>query len=175
MKITTTVRDFTRDNDGGVLVEVTLMLTIMIFFVLGSIDFLFAFYEWNAATKAVQVGARIAAVSNPVLPNLDAYSAVLASTALRPGSAMPSFTVTCDGATATYHCEGTWGRPGGPVPTIKVSLQNIPFRFFFLGFVFNDITIPGLATTITAGDLYSCSPIMRACEDSQHDRQSSAD
>jgi hypothetical protein len=240
MKIARTVANFTRDNDGGVLVEVTLMLTIMIFFVLGSIDFLFAFYEWNAATKAVQVGARIAAVSNPVLPNLDAYTAVLASSALRPGAAMPSFTVTCDGATATCHCEGTClagiigfnadalntivygrgstacgdatssytagmcdifdritpanvrieyrqaaapaglgyvGRPGGPVPTIKVSLQNIPFRFFFLGFMFNDITIPGLATTITAGDLYSCSPIVRACEDNhinERDRQTSA-
>jgi hypothetical protein len=70
------------------------------------------------------------------------------------------------------------GRPGGPVPTVKVSLQNIPFRFFFLGFVFNDITIPGLATTITAGDLYSCSPMMRACEDNhinEQDRQTSAD
>jgi hypothetical protein len=64
------------------------------------------------------------------------------------------------------------------VPTIKVSLQNIPFRFFFLGFVFNDIQIPGLATTVTAGDLYSCSPSMRACEDSQtngQNRQSSVE
>jgi hypothetical protein len=228
MKIPTTAARFARDTSGGVLVEVTLMLTIMTLFLFGSIDFLFAFYEWNLATKAVQVGARIAAVSNPVMPNLDAFSAALVSIALRPGSPMPSFTVTCDGATVTCGCEGTClggivgfnadalntivygrgstacgeatssynagmcdvfnritpanvrieyrqaaapaglgyvGRPGGPVPTIKVSLQNIPFRFFFLGFVFNDIPIPGLATTITAGDLYSCSPIVRACEE----------
>ena len=79
----------------------------MIFFVLGSIDFLFAFYEWNAATKAVQVGARIAAVSNPVASNLNALSAAVVSASLRPGSAMPSFTVTCDGGTATCSCEGT--------------------------------------------------------------------
>ena len=34
----------TRDINGGVLVEATIMITIMFVFVLGSIDFLFAFY-----------------------------------------------------------------------------------------------------------------------------------
>jgi TadE-like protein len=227
MKTATKVLDLTRDNDGSVLVEATLMLTFMIFFVLGSIDFLFAFYEWNAATKAVQVGARIAAVSNPVASNLNVFTAALVSTSLRPGSAMPSFTVTCDGATAKCRCEGAClggfvlfdatalntivygrgstacgdatssytvgmcdvfnritpanvrieyrqpiapaglgyvGRPGGPVPTIKISLQNIPFRFFFLGILFQDIQIPGLATTRTGEDLYSCSPMIKACD-----------
>jgi hypothetical protein len=27
---------------------------------------------------------------------------------------------------------GYAGRPGGPMPTIAVSLQNLPFQFFFL-------------------------------------------
>jgi hypothetical protein len=27
---------------------------------------------------------------------------------------------------------GYAGRPGGPTPTINVSLQNLPFQFFFL-------------------------------------------
>jgi TadE-like protein len=229
MKIATKVLGFTRDTNGSVLVEVTVMLPIMIFFVLGSIDFLFAFYEWNAATKAVQVGARIAAVSDPVMTGFNNLSAALVSASLRPGSAMPQFTVTCDGRTATCTCDGTCqvggvirfdaaalntivygrgskacgdatssytagmcdifnritpanvrieyrqpaapaglgyvGRPGGPVPTIKVSLQNIPFRFFFLGSLFHNIQIPGLATTRTGEDLYSCSPMVLACED----------
>jgi hypothetical protein len=228
MKIATKVLDLTRDNNGSVLVEATIMLTFMIFFVLGSIDFLFAFYEWNAATKAVQVGARIAAVSSPVASNLNGLSVALVSRVLRPSSAMPSFTVTCDGGTAKCSCAGTClggfvlfdvaamntivygrgstacgdatfsynvgmcdvfnritpanvrieyrqpaapaglgyvGRPGGPVPTIKVSLQNIPFRFFFLGILFHDIQIPGLATTRTGEDLYSCSPMIKVCDD----------
>jgi Flp pilus assembly protein TadG len=92
---------FTRDNNGGVLVEATIMITIMFVFVLGSVDFLFAFYQWNAATKAVQMGIRIAAVSDPVARGLNGLSAGVVSAALRPGSAMPSFTVTCDGGTAT--------------------------------------------------------------------------
>jgi hypothetical protein len=228
MKIATMLLRFTRDIYGSVLVEVSIMLPILLFFVLGSVDFLLAFYEWNAATKAVQVGARIAAVSNPVMTNLNAFSTALVSRAVRPGSTMPSFTVTCDGGTATCACDGTCvggvigfnakalntivygrgstacgdatssytagmcdvfnritpanvrieyrqpaapaglgyvGRPGGPVPTIKVSLQNIPFRFFFLGILFQNVQIPGLATTVTGEDLYSCSPMIRVCDD----------
>jgi hypothetical protein len=58
---------------------------------------------------------------------------------------------------------GFAGRPGGPVPTIKISLQNMPFRFFFLGDLlgFRDMQIPSATTTMTGEDLYSCSPIMR--------------
>ena len=216
---------FTRDNNGGVLVEATIMITIMFVFVLGSVDFLFAFYQWNAATKAVQMGVRIAAVSDPVARGLNGLSAGVVSASLRPGSAMPSFTVTCDGGTATCTCQGACkgvggyndaamrtivfgrgstacgdaissytagmcdifskitpanvriaytqpaapaglgfaGRPGGPVPTIKISLQNMPLRFFFLGdlFGFRDIQIPDATTTMTGEDLYSCSPTMR--------------
>jgi Flp pilus assembly protein TadG len=227
MKIAATVSRFFRDSVGSVLVEVTVVLPILIFFIFGSIDFLFAFYEWNAATRAVQVGARIAAVSTPVAGNLDSMSAAFVSATLRPGSAMPSFTITCDGSTEKCQCEGTClggavvynaaamntivygrgssacgdatssyavgmcdvfnrispanvrieyrqpaapaglgyvGRPGGPVPTITVSLQNIPFRFFFLGMLFKNAKIPALATTMTAEDLSSCSPTVVACD-----------
>jgi hypothetical protein len=215
---------FARDNNGAVLVEATIMMTIMFVLVLGSVDFLFAFYQWNAAAKAVQVGARIAAVSDPVATGLNGLSAAVVSTSLRPGSAMPPFTVTCDGGTAICTCDGACigvsgynatamdtivfgrgsvacgdatsaytagmcdifdritpanvrivytqpaapaglgyaGRPGGPAPTIKVSLQNMPFRFFFLGALlgFRNIQIPEAPTTITGEDLYSCSPMI---------------
>ena len=85
----------------------------MFVFVLGSIDFLFAFYQWNAATKAVQMGVRIAAVSEPVARGLNGLSAGVVSASLRPGSAMPSFTVTCDGGRATCTCEGACKGVGG--------------------------------------------------------------
>jgi Flp pilus assembly pilin Flp len=215
---------FARDHNGAVLVEATIMMTIMFVLVLGSVDFLFAFYQWNAAAKAVQVGARIAAVSDPVATGLNGLSAAVVSASLRPGSAMPPFTVTCDGGTTTCLCDGACtgisgynatamdtivfgrgseacgdatssytagmcdifdritpanvrivytqpaapaglgyaGRPGGPAPTIRVSLQNMPFRFFFLGAMlgFRNIQIPEAPTTITGEDLYSCSPMM---------------
>ena len=114
-----------RDKSGSVLVEATIMLTLMIFFVLGSIDFLLAFYEWNAATKAVQVGARLAAVSSPVASNLNVFSAALVSASLRPGSAMPSFTVICDGGTAKCRCEGTC--LGGEIVFNAAALNTIVY------------------------------------------------
>lgn len=49
------------------------------------------------------------------------------------------------------------GRPGGPVPTVSVSLQNLTFSFYFLGALsgFANIQIPGLATTVTGEALSS--------------------
>jgi predicted cation transporter len=51
---------------------------------------------------------------------------------------------------------GYAGRPGGPVPTITVSLRNLQFHFFFLTPLLGvHIAIPTVTTTITAEDLCS--------------------
>ncbi|HEY2230861.1 MAG TPA: TadE family protein [Xanthobacteraceae bacterium] len=209
-----------RDENGAVLVEVTVVMTIMFVFILGSIEFLFALYQWNAATKAVQIGARIAAVSDPVAVGLNNLSLAVVSASVPPGSAMPNFVITCDGATASCTCNtmgacpgvggydqaamntivfgrgssscfdatsyydtgmcdifpsirpenvvivyaqtglGYAGRPGGPVPTITISIQKLPFRFFFLSGLrgFKDIPIPASTTSITAEHLSSNAP-----------------
>ena len=203
-------KHFARDDNGGVLVEVTVMIPILFLVVLGSVDFLFAFYQWNAAAKAVQLGARLAAVSTPVASGLAGLStAVVGPGALpSPPAAMPYFKVTCAGGscscagtctgvggynatamstlvygrgstacndvTSVYNagmCDffprvapanvrviyeqtglGYAGREGGPVPTITVSLQNLPFQFYFLGWLFGPIQIPASATA-TGEDL----------------------
>jgi Flp pilus assembly protein TadG len=190
-----------RDEIGSVIVEVTVLIPILLIFLLGAIDFLFAYQQWNLATKAVEVGARIAAVSDPVANGLSNISTGVLSATVAAGDPMPSFQVTCDGATAKCTCTvgacpgmGTFswvamneivcgrndtsstqcdysvgcrdatsyyfvgmcdifpritaanvkvvytqtglgfaGRFGGPVPTITVSVQNLPFQFYFLG------------------------------------------
>jgi TadE-like protein len=110
-----------RDERGGVLVETTVMIAIVLVFVLGAIDFLFAFYQWNAAAKAVEIGARIAAVSNPLATGLSCITATCATSdslstrvVASPcdpaahnclGDAMPSFTITCnDGGSGSCAC-----------------------------------------------------------------------
>ena len=206
------LRPLCGDQRGAVLVETTIMLGILFIFVLGCIDFLNALYQWNAAAKAVQVGARIAAVSTPVAQDFtditgleggaDAGTFPPPSFTTRTCSGAGSGSCTggatydlaamnrivfgrvggtsCTGATSSYEigmCDafprvtranvrvsyiysglGFAGRPGGPVPTITVSLQNIPFQFFFLGGLmgFANINIPPLTTTITGEDLSSC-------------------
>jgi TadE-like protein len=211
---------FLRDQRGSVMVEVTIMLSMTLVLVLGGIDFLLLFYQRNAAAKAVQIGARLAAVSDPVAAGLNDLSRVVVSESIPPGAAMPKFIVTCDGRTGTCTCNGDRacrglkgynaaamntivfgrgnsscsgakspdrvgmcdifsrvtpanvkivytqtglgyaGRPGGPMPTITVSLQNLPFHFYFLaGLIgFRDLQIPASTTSITAEDLSSRAP-----------------
>jgi hypothetical protein len=202
------------DERGSVLVETTVMLVILFIFVLGSVDFLMAMYQWNAASKAVQVGARIAAVSTPVANGLTDITGLEGGA--NPGDfPPPAFTTrtcsgagggsctdgstynaaamnrivfgrvgaaSCVGATSSYAigmCDvfprvtpanvvvsyiysglGFAGRPGGPVPTVTVSLQNLTFQFFFLGGLmgFSNIASPPLTTTITGEDLSSNAP-----------------
>ncbi|MEW6641884.1 MAG: TadE/TadG family type IV pilus assembly protein [Pseudomonadota bacterium] len=199
-----------RETEGGVLVETTVMMTIFFVFILGSVDFLMAMYQWNAATKAVEIGARIAAVSDPVSSDLSSMTGL--GGGLNPGDPMPAFTRVCSGATQTCSGGGTFSqaalntivygrgsslcgdaasayttgmcdifspilpanvvitytqsglgyvaRPGGPVPTITVSVQNLPFQFYFLGGLMGmaNIQIPGLTTSITGEDLSSSAP-----------------
>src|SRR5262245_18186859 len=212
--------NFCRDQRGAVIVEVTIVLTFMFVLELGGIEFLLHFYQWNAAAKAVQVGARLAAVSDPVSAGLNRLRAAVVTPAVPPGAAMPNFAITCNGRTATCQCTptsacrgvtgydrvamntivfgrgssscsdaksadlvgmcdifpritpanvkivyaqtglGYAGRPGGPMPTITVSLQNLPFQFFFLrGLMgFHDFQIPASTVSLTAEDLSSRAP-----------------
>jgi len=106
-----------RDQDGGVLVETTIMLTIIFVFVLGGIDFLFAFYQWTAAAKALQLGARIAAVSDPVVSGLSGLSMAALSSQNAGTSPLPFFSVQCDGSTGTCACTGTCPGMGTTVDT----------------------------------------------------------
>jgi Flp pilus assembly protein TadG len=214
----TAMMRLTRDSTGAVLVEVTVVMALMFVFILGSIDFLYAFYQWNAASKAVQIGARIAAVSDPVAVGLNGLSTAVANSFVPPGASMPGFLVRCEGKNETCSCIGACagvgaynraamntiifgrgsssctdatsfyrtgmcdifsritaanvviiysqsglgyvGRPGGPVPTISVSLENLPFQFFFLSGImgFSKSQIPALTTSITAEDMASSAP-----------------
>jgi hypothetical protein len=55
---------------------------------------------------------------------------------------------------------GYAGRPGGPVPTITVSIEGLQFQFFFLSGImgFDQIRIPSSTVSIGAEDLASNAP-----------------
>lgn len=219
---------FIRNQNGGVLVEASLLIPILFVFLLGAVDFLFYFYQSNVAAKAVERGARIAAVSNPVATNLDLLSsAVVNNTTVHLGDPWPAastFAVTCDGGAISCSCAGTCtgftagydqnamnrivcgrdnisttecnyqtqcaptdhyflgmcdifsriraanvrvvytqsglGYAGAPmpVPTVTVSLQNIPIQWFFLGGLLGFAgNFQSQATTMT-GEVLSSAP-----------------
>ena len=93
-----------RDEDGGPLVEVAIILPILILFLFGGVDFMNALYQWNAAAKAVQIGARIAAVSDPIASGLTSIADNALSSGVASGSPMPDFTVECDGGASACSC-----------------------------------------------------------------------
>ena len=214
-------RSVWRDEAGAVFAEFAVLLPLVVTVVCGSIDFLYAFYQWNSAAKAVEVGARIAAVSDPVAVGLNGLSNQAVLNGAVPGAQIPSFVVTCDdgscacagtctglagnifdaaamnrivfgrgsaacGDATSYYATGMCdvlpsitadnvvivysqsglgyaGRPGGPVPTITVSLQHMQFKFFFLTALLGvNIAIPPMTTTITAEDLCSAGRV-EAC------------
>ena len=123
-RVAVSLRRLLTDENGGVLVEATVIAVMIIFLVLGSVDFLFAFYWWNAAGKAVQAGARIAAVSDPVATGLNDLSVDVGGT-LR--ARMPSFTVTCPGNASTCTCTGTCTGLGGNPARDQLALNKIVY------------------------------------------------
>lgn len=59
-------RRFHKDENGAAMVEMTITVTLLLILTLGFVDLGHAYFQWNAATKAVQVGARLASISEPV-------------------------------------------------------------------------------------------------------------
>ncbi len=214
------------DTDGAAFLEFTVLAMFFFTLLFGIVEFTLAFYQWNAGTKAVQLGARLAAVSDPVPSGLESLTGMEGGA--EPGDPMTDFSAVCqsdpDTAGATGECGtldedgnvvppcegfscsydansaaavrrivfgkgdrtacsgdppagmcnlfsrvtpekvkitytytglGYAGRPGGPVPTIRVELVDIPFQFIFFDGLFglNDYDIPGLASTMTGEDL----------------------
>lgn len=185
-------------ESGSVLLEFTVTIFVFLVVLFGVIEFSLAFYQWNAATKAAQFGARYAATSNPVLQQLPSIDGLKAANA--GDDFAGNFDVLCDGSLPTPACKctgsecpgtltylpdnmtaivnamkkaypnitsknvtvrydntyklGYAGRPGGPVPTVTVSLKGVKFNFILLSFLIpGSITMPGLSTTVTGEDL----------------------
>ncbi|MBZ9817691.1 pilus assembly protein [Mesorhizobium sp. CA15] len=94
---------FRKDEAGAAMVEFTIVMTLLFTLTLGFVDFGYALYQWNAATKAVEAGARLASISAPVAPEI-----TTAGLATSPGDPIPvgNYNYTCNGATSTCTCTG---------------------------------------------------------------------
>src|SRR5260370_35056272 len=89
---------FWRDEVGGPLVEAAIVLPVFLLLAVGSVDFFYAFYQWTAAAKAVEVGARLAPVSHPVASGLNTIPVNATGLLEDP---MPDFGVTCQPSCCT--------------------------------------------------------------------------
>lgn len=95
---------FRRDESGAALIEFSLVMTFFLLLIGGIVEFSLLFFQWNSATKALQVGARLASVSDPVADGLRDITGLIGGR--KPGDAMPSFKIVCNGSDAACTCTG---------------------------------------------------------------------
>jgi hypothetical protein len=70
------------------------------------VDFSLALRQWNAASKATELGGRLAAVSDPVSSDLSSLTGL--SSGVNPGDPMPYFERVCSGSSQSCSNGGTY-------------------------------------------------------------------
>src|SRR5262245_36488673 len=99
------LQQIARDQTGTTVIEFALVAMLFLLLTFGLVDFGHMFWQYNSAAKAAQLGARLAAVSDPVwdgLPTLD-------DTGTPGGAWQVNYSVTCTGTNAsgsTGTCSG---------------------------------------------------------------------
>lgn len=195
---------FLRDDQGVSLTEGLITIPIVLLVFAAFVEFGYAMSQWNQTVKALQYGARLAAVSDPLTSDFDDVFPTDADDPLNNGDATPNdatVSSTCGPDLANCSAElnrivmgsdgvcqagdprpgicdlnwriqpqnlmvtylrsglGYWGRPDGPVLTMRMEVRNITFDLPVLGALLglNDVVIPAHPVTITTEDLKTCS------------------
>ncbi|TPL91332.1 TadE/TadG family type IV pilus assembly protein [Mesorhizobium sp. B2-3-10] len=101
----TASKKFGSDRSGATMVEMAIVMPLLLTLLLGFVDFGYAFYQWNAANKAVQMGARLARISTPVASGLPSEGRT-PSNSLDVGNAVPAgtYNYVCTASTAGVAC-----------------------------------------------------------------------
>lgn len=94
---------FRKEEEGAVLVEGLLVLPILVLVMAVFVEFGFAMFQWNQTVKAVQIGARLLAVSDPILADMTAFTADLGD--LDAGVAIPAAVVAVSCGAGTTACD----------------------------------------------------------------------
>ncbi|MET4690644.1 TadE/TadG family type IV pilus assembly protein [Sinorhizobium fredii] len=205
MVISQFFKPFRQDESGVALTEALITFPIVMLMFATFIEFGYAMSQWNQTVKALQYGARLAAVSDPLTSDFDEVFPTEADDPLNNGDATPNdatITSTCgpdlencsdelsrivlgsDGACGTAGdprpgvCDinwrirpenlvvtyqrsglGYWGRPEGPVLTMRLEARDVTLELLFLGPLLglDEIAVPAHPVTITTEDLQTCS------------------
>ena len=110
---------FLADKGGGPAVEFALIAVPLLLITFGILEFGFALYQWNAAEKATQLGARLAVASWPIPNGLETVDCKNTQNLGDTCAAGDSFgTITCTSSStgacsaATASCSGGSGYSG---------------------------------------------------------------
>jgi Flp pilus assembly protein TadG len=153
-----------RDQTGATMVEYTLVFTLMMLLTFGLIEFGVVFYQYNAAEKATQIGARYIATRGPALTGLG-DCAPGSTTGYNAGVYCSSVTgssgaiATCNANAPTGNCQAAVltalvTRMQQFAPNIQAQNVQVVYRGAGLGFVGRGSPVP-LVTVRLTGMTYS--------------------
>ena len=133
-------RNLWNDESGAALLEFTAAAFTFFIVLFGTFEFSQVYFQWNAASKATQYGARLAAVSDPVAANLSTLTGT--ETGALPGTTMPNYDCICKFTSGSLACTGTV--PSGAtvcgIGTTGASAMNIVTAANALGYVASWLT-----------------------------------
>ncbi|MEE9346739.1 MAG: TadE family protein [Robiginitomaculum sp.] len=88
---------FIRNEDGVASVEFALLSVALISVTIGALELGLGFFQYNTAQQAARIGARLAAVSDPVARDMTYMTGL--SNNVKSGDSMPDYLRTCSGVT----------------------------------------------------------------------------
>ena len=108
--MTRLLQQFARNQAGTSTIEFALVAMLFLLLTFGLVDFGNMFWQYNSAAKAAQLGARLAAVSDPVWNGLPTFT----DDAGTPGGAwQTNYSVTCTSSNASGSAGSCAGAPSG--------------------------------------------------------------
>lgn len=90
-------RQYYAAKDGGVTIETSIVITIVIFLTACVLEAGLAYWQWNSAQQAARHGARLAATSDPIALDLTTMTGL--ESGAEAGDPIPDYTLTCSGKT----------------------------------------------------------------------------
>lgn len=93
------LRNLFKNTHGGVSVEASFILMIMVALTGATIEASYAYFQWNGAQQAARHGARLAATSDPVAQSLETMTGI--GNGVEAGDPMPDYTLSCEGKTSS--------------------------------------------------------------------------
>jgi len=90
------LRRYKASDDGGVSVETSLVITVIILVTAGVLEAGLAYWQWNSAQQAARHGARLAATSDPVATDLKVMTGL--GGGIEAGDPFPDYVRNCSGA-----------------------------------------------------------------------------
>jgi hypothetical protein len=144
------------------MVEFSLIALLLLLLTLGMVDFGHAWYQWNSAEKATQVGVRAAVISDPVAVELADFDCDNGSIALgtpcRDPGASTFGTIVCDGSTSTCSGGNTFSPDAlalilAPMqkvyPRVQASNVIVEYIDVRLGFAGREAPVPEVRVSLT--------------------------